>query len=915
MKNFTSLRAIVLVCSMVLTTIFATPQSSSAQVVRPYGAPLFSDNLHGGHTIFGNTITAIYTSGSGSSGTVNTTAMNDFSMSGTGSYTNGRTSAYGNDNSSIQSVDVDSGPTVTSLLTPGGMWRYYSLNNYNAAPPNVSSLNWTHDTYNDAGNWTNTANNSNAFGYNEPSVNSPSQTNRETYYLRRDVSISNPSQYSTITLTAKYDDGAVVYVNGVEVARMNMPTGTLVYGTNPSSNRNYTDGDFVIDLPASSFSNGNNQIAVALYQGTSSTVDFYFNMELDGNIVDPTFNSSSANLIMPAGTNTVKFARLYWGGRIDGGTGGNDNINLRSAKIRKGTSGAYTSVVAPSSQVDKAKINGSDSAYQSYIDLTSFINANGAGTYTVGNITVASGSASNGGNYGGWALVVVYENPSLSYSSVRVYDGFIQVYSGGSPTTQSILLTGLNAPGSPVLASDAYMTTVSWEGDGNLGSSSSNPNGDYIKVNNVAVSNGVNPVTNFWNGTISKNGAHINTKNPNFLNQMGIDIDEQEVGTGYNIPVNATQVNIEFGTEADQYFPSVFAFTIKAKDPEITLDKTVSDGTAPFGQLQINEILTYTLSGSNLGTAAALNCTVVDTIPANVAYVPGSLIVVNSPGFSNNSVQTDMSDADFAFKGTTGGKDYVKYYIGTGATNSSGGTLQPGETYILRFKVITPATVPLLSTVTNTARITGQNIFGDQFVDDGTANIAAGSILAVKMTSFTVKKENNNAILRWTTVSETKNDHFEIERSVDGINFTKMGIVSGNGTTAMTKNYSYPDPLANVTAKVLYYRLRIIDIDGFNTFSQVVALRLDGSIIMSNMTVYPNPFTNNIKLQVNSVKEENSLIRFINMNGQEVLKRNVILLPGENIVIIKDLEVMAPGLYIMEFGTKDGVMTQKIIKK
>ncbi len=915
MKNFTSLRAIVLVCSMAITAIFATSQSSNAQVVRPYGGPLYSDNIHGGHTIFGNSITAIYTSGSGSSGTVNTTAMNDFSVSGTGSYSNGRTSAYGNDNSNIQFVDVDGGATITSLISNGGMWRYYSLNNYAAVPSNVSGLNWTQDAYNDASNWTNTANNSGAFGYNEPSVNSPSQTNRETYYLRRDVSISNPSQYTTITLTAKYDDGAVIYVNGVEVARMNMPSGALVYGTNPSSNRNYTDGDFIIDIPASNFVNGNNQIAVALYQGTSNTVDFYYDMILEGNILNTTFNSSSADLIMPSGTNAIKFARLYWGGRIDGGTGGSGNINLRTVKIRKGTSGAYTNIVAPVSQVDKSVISGQDSAYQSYIDVTTFISANGSGTYTVADITVATGSTNGGGNFGGWAVVVVYENPVVAYSSVRVYDGFMQVYSGGSPTTQSILLTGLNAPGSPVLASDAYMTTVSWEGDGNLGSSTNNPNGDYIKVNGVAVSNGVNPVTNFWNGTISKNGVHISTKNPNFLNQMGIDIDEQEVGTGYNIPVNATQVGIEFGTESDQYFPSVFAFTIKSKDPEITLDKTVSDATAPFGQVQINEILTYTLSGSNLGTAAALNCTVVDSIPTNVAYVPGSMIVVNCPGFANNSVQSDASDADFAFKGTSGGRDYVKFYIGTGSTNAAGGTLQPGETYTLRFKVITPASVPLLSTVTNTARITGQNVFGDQFVDDGTANIAAGSILSVKMTTFTVKKENNNAVLRWTTVSETKNDHFEIERSVDGVNFTKMGIVSGNGTTAMTRNYSYPDPLVNVNAKVLYYRLRMIDKDGFNTFSQVLALRLDGSIIMSNMTVYPNPFTNNIKLQVNSVKEENSLIRFINMNGQEVLKRSVTLQPGENIVIIKDLEIMAPGMYIMEFGTKDGVMTQKIIKK
>lgn len=914
MKNFTS-REIVVACIMVFLSLAATKQTANAQVIRPYGNPVFSDNIHGGHTIFGNTITAIYSSGSGSSGVVNTTAMNDFSTSGTGNYTNGRTSAYGNDNSNIQFVDVDGGASTTSLLSYGGLWRYYSLNNYSAAPPNVSGLNWTEDAYNDASNWTNTANNSNAFGFNEPNVNSPAQTNRSTYYLRRDINITNPSQYTTITLTAKYDDGAIVYVNGVEVARMNMPSGAAPYGTNPSTSRNYTDGDFVLDIPSSSFANGNNQVAVALYNRSTGTNDFYYDMKLDGNIANATFNSSSADLIMPSGTNTVKFARLYWGGRITGGSGGSGNVNLRTVKIRKGTSGNYTNILAPVSQVDKSLITGSDSAYQSYIDVTGFVNANGAGTYTVADITVATGSTSGGGNFGGWALVVVYENPAVAYSSVRVYDGFIQVFSGGSPTTQSILLTGLNAPGSPVLASDAYMTTVAWEGDANLGASSANPNGDFIKVNGNAVSNAVNPVTNFWNGTISKNGAHINTKNPSYLNQMGIDIDEQEVGTGYGIPVNATQVSIEFGTESDQYFPSVFAFTIKSKDPEIILNKTVSDALAPFGQIQLNEELTYTLSGSNIGSAAALNCTVVDTLPTNVIYLPGSLIVVNSPGFPGNSVQTDAQDGDFAFKATSGTNTYVKFYIGTGATSSSGGVLQPGESYTLRFKVTTPAILQQLSTVTNTARITGENVFGDQFVDDGTAVIAAGGVMPVKMTSFTVKKESNNAVIRWTTVSETKNDHFDIERSIDGLNFTKAGTVTGNGTTTLVKDYAYNDPLINVSSKILYYRLRIVDVDGKSTFSQVVALRLDGSLIVSNMTVYPNPFTSSIKLQVRSSKEENTVVRFISVTGQEVLKRNVALMPGDNIVIIKDLGTIAPGMYIMELRTGSDVMTQRIIKQ
>jgi len=917
MKKFTS-RLIVLALSMVTIAIFASIQFAYAQQ-RPYGSPVFSDNLNGGHTMFGNTITAIYTSGSGSTGTVNTTAMNDFNTSGTGSYTNGRTSAYGNDQNNIQFVDVDGVGSSSSLISYGGLWRYYSLNNYTAAPADISSLNWTEDTYNDSGNWTNTPNNSNAFGYNESNVNAPTQINRRTYYLRRDINITNPLQYSSITLTAKYDDGFIVYVNGVEVARANMPTGSAPYATNPSSAREFTDGDFVFQIPTSSFANGNNQIAVALYNRNNGTTDFYFDMKLDGNdAATATYNSSAANLVLPTGTNTIKFARLYWGGRITSGMGGSGNINLRSVKIRKGsTPGRYDDVLAPATQVDKILVTGTtDSAYQSYVDITSFVNDQGAGTYTIANITAATGSITGGGNYAGWTIVVVYENSTVPYNSVRVYDGFIQVYNGGSPTTQSITLTGLNVPSTPVLPSDAYMSTMAWEGDANLGSSSSNPNGDYIKINGQAVSNAVNPVVNFWNGTISKNGAHVTTKNPDFKNQMGIDIDEQQVGDPqYGIVANATQVSIEFGTEADQYFPSVFAFTILAKDPQIILNKSVSDGTAPFGTLQPNEILTYTLSGSNLGFANAVNCVVTDTIPSNVSYIPGSLFVVNAPGLPSNSTQTDGSNDDYAFKATDAGKDYVKFFIGNTATSTSGGILAPGETYTLRFQVLTPPDYNQLSTVTNTARITGQNIFGDQFVDDGTAIIALGAPTPVKMTSFTVKKEGANAVLRWATSSELQNSHYEIERSFDAVSFTKMGEVAGKGTTTLSTNYSYPDDINNVVSTIVYYRLRIVDLDGKSTYTQILPLRLDGAVILSSVKAYPNPFTSNIKLQIQSTKEEVSTVRLISMNGQEAVKRVVTLQPGENIVIIKDLSSVTPGIYILELRKGDDVFTQKILKQ
>ncbi|MGB4844841.1 MAG: T9SS type A sorting domain-containing protein, partial [Ferruginibacter sp.] len=118
-----------------------------------------------------------------------------------------------------------------------------------------------------------------------------------------------------------------------------------------------------------------------------------------------------------------------------------------------------------------------------------------------------------------------------------------------------------------------------------------------------------------------------------------------------------------------------------------------------------------------------------------------------------------------------------------------------------------------------------------------------------------------------------------------------------------------------VTSKILYYRLRIVDIDGKSTFTQILPLRLDGLPVVSEIRTYPNPFTNNIKLQVKSASEEISTVRLMNMNGQEVIKRTVTLQTGDNIVIIKDLDTVAPGIYILEMRKGGEVFTQKIIKQ
>ncbi|HUM64374.1 MAG TPA: T9SS type A sorting domain-containing protein [Chitinophagaceae bacterium] len=879
---------------------------SSAQIVRPYGNPIYSDNLKGGHTIFGNTILA----GSNMNSSQTPTSSNGYT-----------TSSYGNDNNNMQWVDVDGTITAppATIFNFGADWYYYRR-------ASSGSNRFNYSTSGGPGSYTSTGYNQTSTGWGED--NAPIRfntgsggttlsgsdgraTNRNTYYFRKTVNISGDvTLYTSVTLTVRYDDGVIVYINGTELSRHDMPAAGIDYNTKATSCHNNSGyRTATVNVPVALLQSGTNIIAAEVHQGSGcSSTDMYFDMSMSGTVpsVTNTFNSSSADLVLPIGTNTIKFARLYWGARILSSQVTSNDANLKTVKIRKGN-GNYQTITG--GQIDKITSSGVVN-YQGYYDVTTFVKQNGAGTYSVADISSSTGSVNNGGNYGGWCMVVVYENNNRPYSSIRLYDGFINVQDGG---TQTITLTGLNAPGTPVLASDAYMSAMAWEGDANLGATSGNPSGDYMEINGVKVSNALNPAQNFWNGSITKNGVHVASKFPNYINQMGLDIDEVEVGQGYNIDPNSTEVTVKFGTEADQYFPTVFAFTMASKPPLVELNKTgtITGPGAAQKLLFPNETITYTLSGKNSGGGDALSATIIDTIPFGLSYVPGTL-VINSGGAVGP--KTDAQGDDEAFLATANGRTYVKYYLGSGATPNSGGVLAPNQSYSVQFKCLTPASAHPALSVSNTARIVGTGVDGTAFVDDGTFLFGPGNTtLAVKLIDFKVKEENKMAILDWTTAGELKNERFEVERSTNGTHFSTVGTVSGNGTTNDRKDYRFTDPLP-AGSSIFYYRLKDVDVDGKASYSKIVALRLEADRNMNSFVVYPNPFSTNLKLQVKADGESSLTVNIYNALGQREISRKLTLQSGTNVVVLQDLDNLKPGLHVLELVTEDGKMTQKIMK-
>lgn len=115
-------------------------------------------------------------------------------------------------------------------------------------------------------------------------VNGGPATNRYiTTYFRKKFSITNAGEFTGYTLRIRRDDGAVVYINGKEVFRTNMPAGTISYTTLASG---ATSGDganyFSKSLSASTLVTGENIMAVEIHQSSTSSSDISFALELSG---------------------------------------------------------------------------------------------------------------------------------------------------------------------------------------------------------------------------------------------------------------------------------------------------------------------------------------------------------------------------------------------------------------------------------------------------------------------------------------------------------------------------------------------------------------------------------------------------------------------------------------------------------
>ncbi len=194
----------------------------------------------------------------------------------------------------------------------------------------------------------------------------------------------------------------------------------------------------------------------------------------------------------------------------------------------------------------------------------------------------------------------------------------------------------------------------------------------------------------------------------------------------------------------------------------------------------------------------------------------------------------------------------------------------------------------------------------------GTASLDC-TILPVELIDFEAEylPEVDEVELHWATASERNNDHFDLERSTDGVHFEVIGVLKGAGDTDYETHYYTvdPDPFTGVN----YYRLNQWDKDGKGKYSEVISVNILEDFY-DMLSVFPNPTTGLTEVIFNSYNKGEATLRVTGADGKVIINTTIETNKGGNQANM-DLSGNGNGIYLVEIITRDKTYKSKLIKQ
>jgi hypothetical protein len=185
--------------------------------------------------------------------------------------------------------------------------------------------------------------------------------------------------------------------------------------------------------------------------------------------------------------------------------------------------------------------------------------------------------------------------------------------------------------------------------------------------------------------------------------------------------------------------------------------------------------------------------------------------------------------------------------------------------------------------------------------------------LPVTLLSFTADCDNGKPVITWETASETDNAYFNLERSMDATNWEVAGTVKGAGNSNQKLEYRFVDE--NAASGTIYYRLKQYDNDGDVEGFGMIKTDCGKFTEQSSVFYYPNPFTENLSLEISNIAARKAHVVIYDILGTEVASWTLNSDDIQNKTYQLNPGNLPKGIYYVEFNSDTYSGTTKLVKK
>ncbi|WP_156140421.1 T9SS type A sorting domain-containing protein [Sporocytophaga myxococcoides] len=185
-------------------------------------------------------------------------------------------------------------------------------------------------------------------------------------------------------------------------------------------------------------------------------------------------------------------------------------------------------------------------------------------------------------------------------------------------------------------------------------------------------------------------------------------------------------------------------------------------------------------------------------------------------------------------------------------------------------------------------------------LNDGVLSLkACDTILPVQFLDFKLYyPDKESVLLNWSTASEKNNSFFEVQKSINGIDWKALGLIKGAGNSQGVLHYEYLE----TSGSSGYFRIKQVDFNGDVSFSKIL---YSGNILFNNLMISPNPTSGNVLIQGVDLKVVQ--LEVFNSLGEAVTPQLKQLSEG----VIMETQAWQSGIYFVKVNN---FFEQKVLK-